>query len=255
MLVPSAASLFATTFFFSTAAVAAPTRTHCRCTIVTDAAPAAIVTPSVAHWTPTESSSNPLAGDVCSNLGPELENFQHTKPDLYASYVSRPEGFSANGDLQRPLTGDMFVKFAAADGLRSRGGSNNEPRPTARPHQRIVCRSEADPFTAYQGSFVTLWALQMVVAIAILACIAEGVHLSLRWYGTTDSASHSMMRLPGSRNLVLRFSSSGIEVRDAEKEDGTEQETPMLVVQAPNGDRVRITYEEDDDDEMNRPVM
>jgi hypothetical protein len=244
MLVTSAASLFATTFLFSTAAVAAPTRTHCRCTIVTDAAPAAIITPSVAHWTPTESSSNPIAGDTCSNLGPELENFQHTEPDLYASYVSKP-----GGDLQRPLAGNVLVKFAAAN------ANINEPRPTARPHQRIVCRSEADPFTAYHGSFVTLWALQIVVAIAILACIAEGVHLSLRWYGTTDSSTHCVMRLPGSQNLVLRLSSSGVEVRDAEKKDGTQQATPMLVVEAPNGDRVCITYEEDDDDEMNRPVM
>jgi hypothetical protein len=28
-----------------------------------------------------------------------------------------------------------------------------------------------------------------------------------------------------------------------------------LIVQAPNGNRVCITYEEDEDDEANRPVM
>jgi hypothetical protein len=46
-----------------------------------------------------------------------------------------------------------------------------------------------------------------------------------------------------------------VEVRDTEKKDGAQQAAPMLVVEAPNGDRVCITYEEDDDDEMNRPVM
>jgi hypothetical protein len=81
-----------------------------------------------------------------------------------------------------------------------------------------------------------------------MACIAEGIHLSLRWYGTPDS---SMVPFLGSQKLL-------IEVLDS-NEKGSRSRTfeapPLLVVQAPNGDRVCITYEEDDDDEMNRPVM
>jgi hypothetical protein len=46
-----------------------------------------------------------------------------------------------------------------------------------------------------------------------------------------------------------------IEVLDSEKNTQTMVSTPMLTVQAPNGDRVCVTYDEDDDDEMNRPVM
>jgi hypothetical protein len=130
-----------------------------------------------------------------------------------------------------------------------------------RPNSRIVCHAESDPFTAYQGSFTTLWILQIIVAVAILACIAEGVHLCVRWYGSADekSVSHGVMRLPGSQ-LVLEITGAGkggFEVRDAEKQDSTlQQATPMLIVQAPNGERVCITYEEEyDDDEVNRPVM
>lgn len=131
---------------------------------------------------------------------------------------------------------------------------SRQPRLTTRPNSRIVCHAESDSFT-------TLWILQIIVAVAILACVAEGVHLGVRWYGSVEdeSASQTLMRLPGSQ-LVLEFTGagkSGFEVRDAEKQDAAQQQaTPMVIVQAPNRERVCITYEEEyDDDEINRPVM
>lgn len=98
-----------------------------------------------------------------------------------------------------------------------------------------------------------LWTLQIIIVIAILACIAECLHLSLRWYGAPKDATRAnwtggFMRLPGSENLLLEISAS--DVKESEK-----TAMPILIVQAPNGDRVCISYEEDDDDEMNRPVM
>jgi hypothetical protein len=242
MFFPTSTALLATTLLLSTTTSAAPTRTHCRCTVVADTPPAAIFSPSAAHWSPAELSPSTLTQDLCSNLGPQLEHFQRTAPDLYASYVSKPEDDNNN---------NVLVKFAA------QSKRDQEPRPTERPHQRIVCRSESDPFTAYNGSFVTLWALQIVVAVAILACMVEGVHLCMRWYGAHDNRTlqHSVMRLPGS-GLLLKISGAtkSVEVRD-EKKDWRHEATPMLIVQAPNGDRVCITYEEEDDDEANRPVM
>jgi hypothetical protein len=250
MLFKSATSLFATTLLLSTTTSAAPTRTHCRCSVVADAAPPAIFTPSAAHWTPAEllpSTSAPP--DLCSDLGPQLEHFQRTAPDLYASYLEKSDASSSKSNV--------LVNFAARNELQARRADASEPRPTSRPHQRIVCHSESDPFTAYQSSFLTLWILQIVVAIAILACIVEGVHLCMRWYGAPDnSTQHGVMRFPGRQNLLLEVSGStaGVAVRD-EKRDSRQPATPMLIVQAPNGDRVCITYEEDDDDESNRPVM
>jgi hypothetical protein len=246
MLFTSASSLLATTLLLSTTTTsAAPTRTHCRCTIVADAAPPAVFSPSAAHWTPAELSPTTSApADLCSNLGPQLEHFQHTEPSLYASYLSESDA---------PSKSNVLVNFAAENELRAREDAS-EPRPTTRPHQRIVCHSELDPFTAYQGSFITLWALQIVVAIAILACITEGIHLGWRWYGSPESSSE--MRGQGRQNLVLEISgTASMEVRDAEKSAWGAQATPLLIVQAPNGDRVCITYEEDDDDESTRPVM
>lgn len=180
LLNPSTISLLASTLLLSST-TAAPTRTHCRCTIVTSPAPQ--FTPSTAHWTPTESASD----DICSNLGPELENFSHNEPDFYASYLARTEGPSSLSDVsswdQRPLSKSVLVNWS------------KEPRPTSRPNSRIVCRAERDAFSAYQGSFTTLWILQMIVAVAILACIAEGVHLCVRWYGGAEEST--VMRLPG----------------------------------------------------------
>jgi hypothetical protein len=127
-----------------------------------------------------------------------------------------------------------------------------------------VCRSEIDTFTAYQGSFVTLWALQIIIAIAILACIAEGVHLSVRWYSTSQSPSQhdqvlekmgGMMRLPGTQRFWLAISTSKAGETITEKGSRGCEATPILIVEAPNGERVVIAYEEDDDDEMYRPVM
>ncbi|KAH7078446.1 hypothetical protein FB567DRAFT_136228 [Paraphoma chrysanthemicola] len=263
MLVTSAVSLFASTLFLSTTS-AAPTRTHCRCTIVTDVPPAAIFTPSAAHWSPAESSPSPIAADICSNLGPELENFQHTKPDLYESYLAQTEGHSQKADQQRPLTATVLVDFSSRSGLSRRNQGNEEPRPTTRPNQRIVCHSETDAFTAYQSSFVTLWALQIIIAIAILACIAEGIHLSVQWYKTSQSTSQrnrvlqsmgGMMRLPGSQKLWMALSTSRPGETVSEKDPHNCEATPILIVEAPNGERVVIAYEEDDDDEMYRPVM
>jgi hypothetical protein len=81
------------------------------------------------------------------------------------------------------------------------------------------------------------------MTIAILACLAEGVHLSLRWCG---------VRVPGGREFVLEITGAG------EKEELVFGDAPMLVVCGPDGRRVRVVFdeeEEDDDDEMNRPVM
>jgi hypothetical protein len=49
--------------------------------------------------------------------------------------------------------------------------------------------------------------------------------------------------------------SEGVQVRDEKRAWGQQVTTPLVIVQAPNGERVCITYEEDEDDEANRPVM
>jgi hypothetical protein len=240
MLYTSVATLL---LLLTTSTSAAPTRTHCRCTIVADSPPAAIYTPSAAHWTPAELLPTISAPpNVCAHLGPQLEHFQRTEPDLYESYVSK-------SDSVQPGKSNVLVNFPSGNELRAKRREDaGEPRPTSRPHQRIVCHSESEPFTAYQDTFFTLWVLQVVVGIAVLACAVEGVNLCLRWSGLDAGSAqrHSAMRIE---------ISEGVQVRDEKRAWGQQVTTPLVIVQAPNGERVCITYEEDEDDEANRPVM
>lgn len=255
MLPTLTASLVASTLLLCTT-TAAPTRTHCRCTTVADAVPDAAFTPSAAHWTSAESTPSPVPRDFCSNLGPELESFQHSKPDLYQMYLGRTEGPASNNDHQQPFkTIKVSVNFAARKD--SRGSiSKSEWQSTTRSHQRIVCHAESDLTKGYQGSFVTLWALQIIVAIGIIACIAEGLCLSLSWLGNPSTVlpgdwKSGPMRISGNETVVLQMSSSTYKPGTPEQ---TYDAAPMLVLHAPNGDRICITYEEDDD-EVYRPVM
>jgi hypothetical protein len=219
--------------------------------MVADTVPNAIYTPSAAHWIPAESPPSPVAGDFCSSLGPELEIIQHTKPDLYEMYLRRTEGLPSNNDQQQPFQSTkVSVNLAARNELGS-GISEKGPR-----KHRIVCHAEKDPYTEYQG--VTLLLLQIIVAIAIIACIAEGLHLSLSWVGNSNTGmsggwKSGIVSMPGSEKRMFEVSSVG--TYGSEKSELALDAAPMLIVHAPNGDRICITYEEDDDDEVYRPVM
>jgi hypothetical protein len=257
---------FLTTFLLSTTAIAAPTRTqtrtHCRCVLVLDP----VETPSAAHWTPAHwnptdptPSASPYhqIADKCTNLGPELENFRHAKPDLYESYVrdkvSSKTPYPTDDEEQKPLPTEVLM--------------SSEPRPTSRPNERIVCYSEHETFSAYNDSCLTLWALQIIVAITILACIAEGIQMGLQWFtgssassDNDESKSEKALRLPGGERLLLAVPATGLNEDDmfspgAEKKTRAYEATRYFVVKSSSGRREFIAYDSEDDDEANRPVM
>lgn len=282
MLFTSPSLLVVSTTLF-TAALAAPARTHCRCTIVSNAPSPAIYTPSVAHWTPSDPIASPVVADLCSNLGPELENFQHTQPDLYASYIRHSTPASGT-EQQRPLSTTVLLEVAVRKGNHDH---QNEPRPTSRPHESILCQSVPDPLSAYQSSFANLWALQIIIAVAILACVAEGVHIGMRWYVAlpashnsglsfamtkllmycrmdrrmqeAEESKKSSLRLLGAEKRLLAIPASSLHV-DAVSSPGAEKKLKayesarFFVTQSSSGKREFTAYDEDDD-EANRPVM
>lgn len=168
-------SLIATLIISTT--LAAPTQTHCRCEIVNDIpsspAPASpAYTPSAAHWSPANTLPSPVAAmNVCASLGSKLEKLQHTEPEIYNSYMR-----GAVKDVQKPLPTSVLMsnpEMAEDDEAQST---------SSRPQGRILCYQEvrSSP-TEFHSSFVGLWALQIIVVSAVLACVAEGVHLGKRW--------------------------------------------------------------------------
>jgi hypothetical protein len=183
MLVQLSTPLLASLLLSTTYAV--PTRTHCRCSIVSDAPSSATYTPSSAHWSPASPSSSQIATvDICASLGPELERTQHTKPELYNSYI-RPSQVAFIDDEQRPLPTSVLMDFLSRKGS-SIEESEKEPQSTSQPQHRIVCYSEPELSSTFESSVVNLWALQIIVAVLIFVCVAEGVHLGMRWYADSD---------------------------------------------------------------------
>ncbi|KAI4692042.1 uncharacterized protein J4E84_003010 [Alternaria hordeiaustralica] len=254
MLAKISTSLVATLLLSSTT-LAAPTQTHCRCEIVADmpssSVPAsAAYTPSAAHWSPADPSQSPVAAlNVCASLGSELQKLQHTEPELYDSYMAG----AIKDAPQKPVPTAVLMN------------SHEEAQSTSSPHRRIVCHAESMLSTPeFHSSFVGLWALQMIVVVAILACVAEGLHLGKQWMKNNSSpepvSEKSSLRLTGAERRLLAIPTGPQEADSvfspgAEKKLRAYETTRYFVTQASSGRREFIAYDDDSDDEANRPVM
>ncbi|KAF1366080.1 hypothetical protein EJ07DRAFT_92661 [Lizonia empirigonia] len=246
-----------------TTALAAPTltqaRSPCRCELVS--APA-LETPASAHWSPTTwspadptPSASPYrrSASSCSALGPELELFRVAKPELYEAYVR-----------DKIATTSLLAPDALAP---------DAPLPTEilmHGGERIRCYAAPDSLPAYNDTCATLWGLQMIVAATILACVAEAVHLALRWFwgrarapceeDECGAAETAQLRLPGGERLLLAIPAAGGEKSDAfspgaDKKMRAYEATRYFVVKSSSGRREFVAYDSEDDDEANRPVM
>jgi hypothetical protein len=178
----SISTLVATLIISTTKTLAAPTQTHCRCEIVPDIpsspSPAsAAYTPSAAHWSPANTQPSPVAaGNVCASLGFKLEKLQHTEPEIYNAYMR-----GAVKDAQKPIPTSVLMSSSSS---REQKGDEEEAQSMSRSQQgRIECYPEEIRLSPseFHSSFVGLWALQIIVVAAVLACVAEGVHLGKRW--------------------------------------------------------------------------
>ncbi|PSN70157.1 hypothetical protein BS50DRAFT_632078 [Corynespora cassiicola Philippines] len=220
---------------------AVPTRTNCRCTIVSnDTVPASTPRPSADSF------------DICSGLGPELEHFRHAEPDLYASYIHQAKASdSTPTDEEQPLTTTVLLQLAAKNGFQNLG----VVLPST--ESRIVCRSAPEPFSAYQDSRMTLLALQVIVAIAVLACLAECVTLVADWLSNRRCLQQKpALRLIGAeQRLRAVMSPESIFSPGAEKKLRAYSSPDWMPRTLSEKGRQFDAYEEEDDDEMNRPVM
>ncbi|KAF2440436.1 hypothetical protein P171DRAFT_435229 [Karstenula rhodostoma CBS 690.94] len=125
-------------------------------------------------------------------------------------------------------------------------------------------REEA--WAVYQVSWVSLVVLQVVVALVVVACVAEGVMFGLRWMAarTSTTLTHLPLPLPlplpghphplrlsGKERLLLAIPTT--PDRHAMRSPGVEKK--LRVYASPSWKAQRYAYIEDEDDEFNRPVM
>lgn len=288
-----------------------PSRTHCRCTITTIDSDSAYPSPPTTYRDSllnpdTLIPTTPTPPDLCTALGPSLSNLRVSNPALYESYVSKSrteeqreesktdeEIVAAATQAQRPVSTTVLLRLAAQQGFQNLGvvfpavGGQKEQqqRENQPPAERIECRTEIgdEAWSGYQVSWVTLVVLQVVVALVVVACVAEGVMFGLRWYVLfslpryQSSNNHtnpqtrmstrtltprtlisvpvlgrpSGVRLPGEEKRLL-----AIPVSDATNDVRSPGIEKKLRAYASPGWKVhRFAYMEDEDDEFNRPVM
>ncbi|KAE8835325.1 hypothetical protein HRS9122_07595 [Pyrenophora teres f. teres] len=270
--IPSMRFVATSILLFTSATTAAPSRTQtqCRCEIVQEAA-APAYTPSAAHWSPSSyPSPSPSAVDVCSSLAVQLAHFQHTEPELYNVYMRHGK---------KPVPTHVLMAGAQGSETENAVASSSSPPPPSRlQHGRIRCSAAAPkPISSdYQSSFLSLWALQIVIVVAILACIAEGIHLGIQQYHPLHLHHHhhhlllppttpifersNRLRLVGSEQRLLAIP-TGPHITDlvaspgAEKKLRAYESTKYFVTRYTSGRKEFIAYDDDSDDESNRPVM
>jgi len=166
----------ASVLLFTSAATAAPSRTQtqCRCEIVQEAA-LPVYTPSAAHWSPANPSPSPSSVDICSSLATQLEHFQHTEPELYDVYMRQ---------AKKPVPTDVLMAGATRTETKDAVASSSSlPLPSPPQQGKLRCYAAPKPSGSdFQSSFLSLWALQIVIVVSILACVAEGIHLGIQQY-------------------------------------------------------------------------
>ncbi|EUC48099.1 hypothetical protein COCMIDRAFT_88445 [Bipolaris oryzae ATCC 44560] len=272
-------TLLTTLLLFSaqtTTTLALPTKTHCQCKIVpntpssstsTTTSPYAIDSPSAAHWAPASPSEDdsaspspyPLASStICNTLASQLSQFQHTNPDLYALYLQRAPTRSIDDSVaQNPIPTSVLLSATSSDAPST--GANEF---------KIVCyQDESSPESAMplrdiQSSPLTLLILQLIVVLSIVACIAEGLHMLKNLISPPPTPSHSL-RLAGAEKRLLAIpptpydnSLDAMSSPGAEKKLRAYYEAPRyFVAQGKSGRREFIAYDDDSDDEINRPVL
>ncbi|ORY05283.1 hypothetical protein BCR34DRAFT_47168 [Clohesyomyces aquaticus] len=215
---------------------AAPTRTHCRCVVVDANKP----------WSSSTSLRDTSRRfDACANMGPEIEYFRHSEPDIYESYfkhiVNEELTATPTEDDLQPLSTTVLMELADKSGF-DQDGAALPSAPTERPRQRIICRSEPEFISEYHDSEITLFALTVIVVLAILACVAECINCFISW--EQREFRRSPVRLTGEEKKLRAYESSPERSRERRY---TSPERPCIAY--------ATRVEEEDDDEINRPVM
>ncbi|KAF2021794.1 hypothetical protein BU24DRAFT_417417 [Aaosphaeria arxii CBS 175.79] len=238
---------------FLTATHAAPARTHCRCTIIS---PSPLLTQQETDLLSTTSAGS---ADLCTNLGWELEYLRSEDPDLYSSYINpgNPEVAPTatedvvNGPMPTTILMELAARYGDLNflGVEFSGGkSSKSPSRSNGGNERIVCHGEPRFSSAYKASALGLWVLHAIVACAVLACLYEASALAFTWY-TRKQQQGQRLQLSGDEKSLKAHSIADV-LKDSAYLDEKRWTGDAHVVQ------IRAEgCEEDNDDEMDRPVL
>ncbi|KAF2691587.1 hypothetical protein K458DRAFT_2901 [Lentithecium fluviatile CBS 122367] len=285
-------SLLSIAALFLGTATAFPSRTHCLCTILDSSSTPKSHRYNAESIPPTEHPDAPPREyreapphNICSMLGPELENLRAEKPDLYTEFISHAltttiAEDATSTDEERPLSTTVLLQLAARKGFASLGVVLPSA-PAEKSRERIVCRTEIESSPTYQDSLITLFVLQVIVGLAVLACVAEGITLALRWYVPSGFYPRDPLE-DHILTLDTRMSRSALEhvpEKPALRLSGEEKRLLAVPEQemmfSPGVDKKQRSYRngdwtprlasgkkefeayvvEEDDDELSRPVM
>ncbi|KAF2196606.1 hypothetical protein GQ43DRAFT_476174 [Delitschia confertaspora ATCC 74209] len=238
--------------------IAAPTRSrsHCRCMLAESEKPWA--SSLTLHNTPA------VQNDYCSSLGPEVEKWESIDPDLYRSFfdvdekpISLPKASATGTSDERPLSTTVLMAMGKVVGSKGAGNSKNNivgehnngkllpSAPTQRP--KIICRTVVDEVNDDSNSSTTLFVIGIIIIMAILALMAEGLNLLLNciWKPTQHRRIHSI-RLTGEEKTLLAYSMSQERL---DRLGSVSEKVPDYACTA------YLVEPEDEQDEERRPVL
>lgn len=218
---------------------AAPTKAQCRCVIVESEDPS--VSPS---------SDNYGEDDICSSLGPELEQHRITNPMIYHLYV---EGHADQGSSSSfPFSRHFDISFATPKVFDPYDASSLDA--PSEDTQSIVCRSAFLAKETRKSSRIHI--LYFITGVGIVGGIIEALVLVFLWYVQRTSPSLSSCHLQSCRIDRRCRRQERIQVLGPEK---------LLHAHVPHDQALvslnskKHTYLTDtgveDDDEFNSPVM
>lgn len=118
--------------------------------------------------------------------------------------MSKTDTQAADGTLaETPIPTTVLLRMGATQGLGNLGvlsdaglraeaqanlanEANDQEQSEGTSRLRIECtaemeRASEDRWTVYEVSWVTLVVLQVVVALVLVACVAEGIMLGMKW--------------------------------------------------------------------------
>ncbi|KAF2659256.1 hypothetical protein K491DRAFT_689377 [Lophiostoma macrostomum CBS 122681] len=235
---------------YSVSTHAAPTRTHCLCSSIPAAAQPPTASPPISDELQHQQSQShnhdllqdsQILSDPCASLGPQLESLKNSAPEVYAQYFPADVPTPSLNTEEKPVATSALLALAARNGYAAPEILPRAQESSSSTEQAIVCRSAPVLASELRFSKITLVGLQCLVAMAVLGCISECISVVGQWWSTNEQERG--LQLNGDEQRLRAFV---VPVITPE---------PEMKMRVPPNAVLGEEEENDEDDEMNRPVL